>query len=84
MADFVCEPRFLLDVAEWEKTASPRDKEALVQVMAAIVADPALPGRVPSYYDPQNPSYLYRGASFAVHYRVSADGTVEFLNLFHY
>ncbi len=84
MADFVCTPRFLRDFTDWEKSASPRDREALDRVMAAIVADPASPGRVPSFYDLQNPSYLYRGPSFVVHYRVSASGTVEFLNLFHY
>jgi hypothetical protein len=84
VADFVCAPRFLLDVAEWEKTASPRDKEALVQVLAAIVADLGLPGRVPSFYDPHNPSYLYRGPSFVVHYREPARDRVEFVNLFRY
>jgi hypothetical protein len=84
VADFVCAPRFLQDVTEWEKTASPRDQEALVQVLAAIVADPELRGRVPSFYDPQNPSYLYRGPSFVVHYRVTARERVEFVNLFWY
>jgi hypothetical protein len=84
VADFICQLQFLRDVAEWEKTASPRDKEALVQILAAIVADPELRGRIPSFYDPQNPSYLYRGPSFVVHYRVSARGKVEFVNLFRY
>jgi len=68
---------------DWEKSASPRDREALEQVLAATAADPALPGRVPSFYDPQTPSYLYRSGSFLVHYRLTADGKVEFLNLFH-
>jgi len=71
VADFTCKPRFLLDLAEWEKRASPRDKEALVRIIAAIVADPGLPGRVPSFYDPQNPTYLYRGPSFVVHYCIA-------------
>ncbi len=84
MADFVCTPRLLHDVAEWEKTASPRDLEALDQALAAIIADPELRGRVPSFYDLQNPSYLYRGPSFVVHYRVPATDTVEFVNLFRY
>jgi hypothetical protein len=84
VADFVCAPRFLQDVAECEKTASPRDQEALVQVLAAIVADPELRGRVPSFYGLQNPSYLYRGPSFVVHYRVTARDRVEFVNLFWY
>lgn len=83
MADFVFARLFLRELADWDKSASPRAREALEQVLATIAADPALRGRVPSFYDPQNPSYLYRSGSFLVHYRVSADGKVEFLNLFH-
>ncbi len=83
MAEFLFARRFLLDVADWEKNVSPRDRDALEQVLAAIAADPSLPGRVPSFYDPQAPSYLYRSGSFLVHYRLTADGGVEFLNLFH-
>jgi hypothetical protein len=52
-------------------------------MLAAIAADPALPGRVQSFSDPQMPSYLYRSGSFLVHYRLTADGKVEFLNLFY-
>jgi hypothetical protein len=83
VADFLFSRRFLQEVMDWEKSASPRDREALEQVLAAIAADPALPGRVPSFYNPQAPSYLYRSGSFLVHYRLTADGKVEFLNLFH-
>jgi hypothetical protein len=83
VAEFVFSRRFLRDVAGWEKNASPRDQEALAQVLAAIAADPALPGRAPSFYDPQAPSYLYRSGSFLVHYRLTANGKVEFLNLFY-
>ena len=83
MAEFLFSRRFLREVVDWEKGASPRDRDALEQVLAAIAADPALPGRVPSFYNPQEPSYLYRAGSFLVHYRLTADGKVEFLNLFH-
>ena len=83
MAEFLFSRRFLREVVDWEKGASPRDRDALEQALAAIAADPALPGRVPSFYNPQEPSYLYRAGSFLVHYRLTADGKVEFLNLFH-
>jgi hypothetical protein len=83
VAEFIFARRFLSEVAEWERQASPRDQEALGQSVAAIADDPALPGRAPSFYDPQLPSYLYRSGSLLVHYRVTQDGKVEFLNLFY-
>ena len=83
MAEFIFSRRFLREVVDWEKSASPRDRDALEQILAAIAADPALPGRVPSFYNPQEPSYLYRAGSFLVHYRLTADDKVEFLNLFY-
>ena len=82
MAEFAFARRFLRDLAEWEGTSSPRDVEALDQVLAAIAADPSLPGRVPSFYDPAAPTYLYRAGSVLIHYRVISGGGVEFLNLF--
>jgi len=71
------------DVAEWERHASENEREALTQVLAAVTADPTLPGRSPSFYDPVVPSYLYRSGPFLVHYRLNPDGSVEFLNLFY-
>jgi hypothetical protein len=82
VARVVFAQQFLREVAAWEQGASPRDRDALERVLAAIAADPTLPGRVPSFYDPHHPSYLYRSGAFLVHYQVVADGTVEFLNLF--
>jgi hypothetical protein len=82
VAELIFARRFLADVAEWERQASPRDHEAFSQIVASIADDPALPGRAPSFYDPESPSYLYRSGSLLVHYRVTQDGQVEFLNLF--
>ena len=82
MAEFVFARRFLREVANWDKSASPRDREALERVLSRIAADPALPGRVSSFYDPQRPSYLYRAGSLLIHYRVTDAKEVEFLNLF--
>ena len=81
MAEFAFARRFLRDLAEWQGTGSPRDVEALEQALAAIAANPSLPGRVPSFYDPTAPSYLYRAGSVLIHYRVVSGGGVEFLNL---
>ena len=82
MDEFSFSSRFLQDLAEWEQTASPKDKEALDGVLAALVKNPALPGRAPSFYDPQSPSYLYRAGAVLIHFRI-IDDRVEFLNLFY-
>jgi hypothetical protein len=82
VADFLFARRFLQDLAEWEQEASPRDREVLDRALARIAKDPALPGRVPSFYDPARPSYLYRVGRLLIHYRLRRDGAVDFLNLF--
>ena len=82
MDEFTFSAQFLRELAEWEQTASTKDKEALDKILAAIVKNPALPGRAPSFYDPQNPSYLYRAGSVLIHYCV-VNTQVEFLNLFY-
>jgi len=82
VAEFAFARRFLRDLAEWEGMSSPRDVESLERALAAVAANPALPGRVPSFYDPALPSYLYRAGSVLIHYRVGPRGRVEFLNLF--
>ena len=82
MADFVLTREFLEELAAFEKSASSQDLKNLEDTLAAIVDNPALPGRVPSFYDPSLPSYLYRSGNLLVHYRVPRRGLVEFLNLF--
>lgn len=81
MADHVFARRFLRDLAEFEDSHSPRDGEALDRALAAIAGNPALAGRVPSFYDPAAPSYLYRAGPVLVHYRIR-NNILEFLNLF--
>jgi hypothetical protein len=83
VADFSFSPQFLKELAEWEATASPTERETLDQTLAAIVMNPTLPGRVPSFYDPLAPSYLYRAGRVLIHYRVEEGDQVQFLNLFH-
>lgn len=82
MAECVFARRFLRDLAEWEGSASARDIESLDEALARIASNPALPGRLPSFYDPQQPSYLYRAGDLLIHYRATPPNTVEFLNLF--
>jgi hypothetical protein len=81
VADYVLTRRFIDDVAVFEKSASTADLKNLDESLAAIVANPKLPGRVPSYYDPSLPSYLYRSGNLIFHFRVTPLA-VEFLNLF--
>ena len=82
MADYVLSRQFLEDMAAFEKSASARDLENVEKAIAAIAQAPNLPGRVPSFYDPSLPSYLYRSGSLLIHYRLPQPGLVEFLNLF--
>jgi hypothetical protein len=82
VADFVLTRKFLEELAAFEKSASARDVRNLEETLAAIVRDPHLAGRVPSFYDPSVPSYLYRSGNLLIHYRVPRGGVVEFLNLF--
>ncbi len=82
MADFVLTQQILKELAEIEKSASGRGLTNLEQALADIVKNPYLPGRVPCFYDPSLPSYLYRSGSLLIHYRVTGTRKVEFLNLF--
>ena len=82
MDEFAFSPQFLRELTEWEQRGSAKDKEALDEALAAIVKNPALAGRAPSFYDPVAPSYLYRVGAVLIHYRIVKD-QVEFLNLFY-
>ena len=81
MDEFSFSPCFLQELAEWEQTASPKDRAQLDRILAAIVQNPMLAGRAPSFYDPLVPSYLYRLGTILIHFRVTTD-QIEFLNLF--
>ena len=82
MADYLLARQFINELAAFEKSASARDRESLEKTLAAIIQNPNLQGRVPSFYDPSSPSYLYRAGSLLIHYRLPDPGVVEFLNLF--
>jgi len=80
--EFIFSRRFLQELSEFEKSASSSDLKNLEQTLAAIAEDPYLSGRVPSFYDPSLPGYLYRAGGILIHYRTTRRGQVEFLNLF--
>jgi hypothetical protein len=82
VADYLFTRQFLDELSVFEKSASARDLETLEQALAAIARNPNLPRRVPSFYEPASPSYLYRSENILIHYRVPESGVVEFLNLF--
>lgn len=82
MADYLFTRQFLDELSVFEKSVSTRDLETLEQALAAIAQNPNLPRRMPSFYDPSSPSYLYRSENILIHYRVPESGVVEFLNVF--
>jgi len=82
VADFLLSKRFLDESSLFEKSASSRDLQHLDETLEAIVQNPQLPGRVPSFYDPTSPSYLYRSGKIIIHYRETDADEIEFLNLF--
>jgi hypothetical protein len=82
VAEFVLSGQFLQELAEFEKSASQRDLKNLEETLANIIQNPRLSGRIPSFYDPSVPSYLFRSANILLHYRISGPQEVEFLNLF--
>ena len=82
MAEYHFSRRFLEELSALEKSASSSDLKLVDEILAAIAADPNLPGRVSSFYDPTSPSYLYRSGKFLFHFRAANPDTVEFLNIF--
>jgi hypothetical protein len=82
VADYLFTRQFLDELSVFEKTVSARDLETLEQALAGIAQNPNLPRRMPIFYDPASPSYLYRSENILIHYRVPESGVVEFLNLF--
>lgn len=82
MADFFFSSQFLGELSLFEKSVSTNDLKHLDEILAAIANNPQLPGRVPSFYDPAKPSYLYRSGKVLIHYRELDNDDIEFLNLF--
>ena len=82
MADYLLTRQFLQETSLFEKSVSARDLGNLEEALAAMIQNPNLPRRLPSFYDPSLPSQLYRSGNLLIHYRVTEPDVVEFLNLF--
>lgn len=82
MADYLLSRQFLEELSAFEKSVSTRDIRNLEESLAAIIHNPNLPRKVPSFYDPTSPSYLYRSGSILIHYRMTDSDQIEFLNIF--
>jgi hypothetical protein len=80
--DYLLTRQFLAELSVFERSVSARDRKNLDEALAAIVGNPNLTRRVPSFYDPSSPIYLYRSGNLLIHYRLPDTGIVEFLNLF--
>jgi hypothetical protein len=80
---YVLSPQFLRDFRVLEPGMSPADQDILDGLLAAVVANPEMPRRAQTFYDPARPSWLVRSDPFVVHYAHDPDvEEVEFLNLF--
>ncbi len=82
MAEFRFTNSCLAEIVQIEAVCSPHEAVQLEEALARVAADPTLPGRFSSFYDPQLPSFLYHADPFLIHFRINEAGTVEFLNVF--
>lgn len=83
MRGFRFSASYLRDFAALDSGLTARERESLDRVMAAVVRDPAIRGRVETFYDPGQSSWLLRVDPFVVHYTHDLDADeVIFLNLF--
>jgi hypothetical protein len=75
--------QFVRDFRSLEPGMSKTDAECLDRLLVGVLANPEVPERFPSFYDPIHPSWLVRTDPFLVHFAfdVAADEVV-FLNLF--
>lgn len=84
MAEPAFTASFLRRVIEVEKTASAAELELLNQTLASIVADPYLPHRFPTFYDPVLPTFFVRADLFLIEFAVEeATDNVTFISLFY-
>lgn len=82
MAEPTFTPSFLRRVAGLEKTVSTAELELLEETLARIVANPYLPDRFPTFYDPNLPTFFVRAGPYLIEIAVDekTDG-VTFVSL---
>ena len=83
MTRFRFDRAYLRDFADLDPGLTQKEREAIDLAMSAIVRNPAVRGRIQSFYDPERPSWLLRFDPFVVHYCYDEEADeVIFLNLF--
>ena len=83
MAEPIFLPAFLRRLRDVEKTVSKIELELLEQTLASIVADPYLPERFATFYDPNFPTFFLRSGPFMIEFAVDEDNdVVTFISLF--
>jgi len=75
---------FLRRSIEVEKEASKAELELLDRTLAQIVADPYLPGRFATFYDPLHPTFLVRAAPYLIEFALDEKADrIIFVSLFY-
>jgi hypothetical protein len=83
VAEFRFTREFLNQLAAIERVADQTELDTLDAGLAEVVANPLLPDRFATHYDPAEPSYFVRRDPFLIRYSVEEDtGTVVFRTLF--
>lgn len=84
MAEPAFTQSFLRRIVEVEKAASPAELELLDKTLARIVAEPFLPERFPTFYDPSLPTFFVRADPFLIEFAVNeATDSITFVSLFY-
>ena len=76
-------PAFLRHLRDVESSATKLEQQLLEQTLASIVADPYLPERFRTFYNPDSPTYFFRSGPFMIEFAVDEnDDKVTFISLF--
>jgi mRNA-degrading endonuclease RelE of RelBE toxin-antitoxin system len=82
VAEPIFMPAFLRHLRGVESSATKLEQQLLEQTLASIVADPYLPERFPTFYNPNSPTYFFRSGPFMIEFAVDQnDDRVTFVSL---
>ena len=83
MAEPIFMPAFLRHLRDVESSATKLEQQLLEQTLASIVADPYLPERFPTFYNPNSPTFFLRSGPFMIEFAIDQnDDRVTFVSLF--
>jgi len=83
VAEPIFTPAFLKHLRDVQSRATKLEQHLLEQTLAAIVADPYLPERFCTFYNPNSPTYFLRSGPFMIEFAVEEESdTVTFVSLF--